>query len=179
MASVSYIRTLFKIDIPLIERHFDELSTADIRSRFGGAPSKSFIKKYIKNLFEKNTKVFGVFNNNSTILMGLVELHLSAKSAELGISVDGKFRGQGLGNKLFDYALDYCVFSGIEKLYIIANRDNLWIKHKINKLNMKNIPNYDQLEAEYTIPALSWVYLVEKLNNKLFNITNNYLKKFS
>ena len=105
---------LEKKHIPAIKEHLKALNERDRRYRFSIPVSDGFIDRYIDLLDWDLDYFFGVVDNDDVLAFG----HLARifDTAELGLSIDKRFRGNGIGKAMLHYAVDWGKERGLSKV---------------------------------------------------------------
>lgn len=135
-----------------ILRHFLALSNADRALRFGNALSDEALVEYVVNLDLKQDSLFGIGKARGPLL-ALAHLALRRgecghrAQAELGLSVLEKVRGQGLGSRLFGFALDYCLKLKIDSFYMQCLVSNQTMLHIAKQAGMEIVREHGELNA--------------------------------
>lgn len=138
-----------------ILRHFLALSTADRALRFGNGLSDDAVAEYVANIDFKQDALFGLGKARGPLL---ALAHLAMRradgghgghraQAELGLSVLEKARGQGLGSRLFAYALEYCLKLKIDAFYMQCLVSNQTMLHIAKQAGMEIVREHGELNA--------------------------------
>lgn len=104
------IRSLARRHRQRVAKHLLGLTAADRYLRFGHAVGDAQVLKYALSLDFRRDEVFGVFNRRLELIAcahlayprGSDRLDEWADTAEFGVSVLSRYRGRGLGSRLFD-----------------------------------------------------------------------------
>src|ERR1700681_4196992 len=80
--------------------HFVSLDAEDRRLRFGSSIGDEALRAYASRIDFGADGVFAVHEDNLR-LIAVVHVAVTGSSAELGLSVLPRFRGEGLGSELF------------------------------------------------------------------------------
>ncbi len=128
------IRKLHGHERGLFTQHLQRLSGDDRRFRFAHpAVSDATIESYVASIAEDDL-IVGAFEGD--ILVGGVHVALAHGVAEIGVSVDPRHRGQGLGGELFNRATRWARNRRAEKLYTLCLADNRAMNGLARKLGM-------------------------------------------
>lgn len=93
------LRGLNRRDAPLLAAHLLRLTPEDRRSRFHAGMSDAAISAYARRIDWRRVFVFGVFIGGE--LRGVAELApMPGKAGEVAVSVEQRFRHEGLGRLL-------------------------------------------------------------------------------
>jgi RimJ/RimL family protein N-acetyltransferase len=122
------IRILSAKHRPKIAAHLKSLGTQDRYLRFGYPATDEQIDGYVAKLDFVRDDIYGVFNRRLQIV-SMAHLAFSvdpqwATCAELGVSVDLKMRGRGLGARMFDRAMTHARNEGVSLMFIHALSEN-------------------------------------------------------
>ncbi|WP_326538992.1 GNAT family N-acetyltransferase [Pseudorhodoferax sp.] len=115
--------------------HLLGLNEQDRYMRFGYAASDAHIGRYVDQIDFEHDEVFGIFNRRLELAAMAHLAYLSPagngnegarvqKSAEFGVSVEPRYRGRGLGARLFEKACLHGRNRGVDTLIIHALSDN-------------------------------------------------------
>ena len=137
-----------------ILNHLRRLSPSDRYMRFFVALSDYALEKYVTETVNLSTsKGFGIFANDRKTLIAFAhvaneEITDIGKCAELGISVDSEFRGQGLARRLMDRTLVHCKAHDIGTLYMSCLRENAAMQHLAKSSGLNVILSHDEAIAK-------------------------------
>lgn len=141
----------------LLIDHFIRLGPDDRYMRFGYQIQDEQIKEYIEHSFgEVGHQWFGLFDDDKII--GTIHVALLDESqAEMGLSVDSKCRGSGLGQALFNRGLVWARARGTTKIYMQCLSENKIIQHiaKKNGMLVATIDHHEQ-EAKLVFPLVDY-----------------------
>lgn len=177
----------------LITQHLIDLSPEDKYLRFGYAvPDENIIEYVDRTWFDMGNMWFGIFDEDKLI----ATLHcamIERDGAEMGCTVDEKYRGNGCGQQLFDRGLTWCRSSGAKFIYMHCLTQNKIIQHIAKKNNMDIVPQgIDEREAHLRFDHIDFNAPVQdlicdriaavdgfwrgqrKLLNSFFSPLNNY-----
>lgn len=184
-------RKVFSIkDKEKIVKHFlDDIVDHDRYLRFGYNSKDENVFEYIENSFyklgynnmwficEKDNKVVATCHANSEGTIG-----------ELGFTVLKEFRGQGLGQELFNRGATWLSATGCKKIFTHCLSENKVMQH-IAKKNGMTVVTMDYSEKEATIKVtksrieslyidrvLDNISFVDMASQKYETILKDYLK---
>jgi RimJ/RimL family protein N-acetyltransferase len=125
-------------DLGRIRGHYLRLNAADRLNHFRGFIGDDALDAYVKAL-DFDRKIFlGLTPAKTGQLVALVELWLddlgSPDVAEIAVSVDGGWRGNGLGLQLVAHAADMAFDRGASTVELHFEPDNHAIKRLVRKL---------------------------------------------
>ena len=105
---------LTKDYIPAIKEHLKSLNERDRRLRFSIPVSDDFIDRYVDLLDWDLDYFFGIVDKDEVLAFG----HLARifDTAELGLSIDKRVRGNGIGRAMLHYAVDWGKERGLNKV---------------------------------------------------------------
>jgi len=140
-------------DLGRIRGHYLRLNAADRLNRFRGFIGDEALDAYVKALDFDRKIFFGLSPANTGQLVALVELWLddlgSPDVAEIAVSVDGGWRGNGLGLQLVAHAADMAFDRGASRVELHFEPDNHAIKRLVRKLGGR----LDAFEGKAAIAA--------------------------
>lgn len=113
MSALSF-RRLLPFERQQFADHLKRLGKADRLLRFEILASDTFIDDYVNSVHLVQDAVFGAFDDD-LILRGAAHVAFGGKVADLGISVEDTWRGQGTGTKLLDRSISYARLHRAEK----------------------------------------------------------------
>ena len=122
------IRSLGPSHRERIASHLKALDPQDRYLRFGYAANDEQIQRYAESLDFDRDEIFGVYNRKLE-LIAVAHLAFSQdpqheSCAEFGVSVLKKYRGRGLGARLFERAVMHARNDGVDMLFIHALSEN-------------------------------------------------------
>ena len=122
----SSVRTLSKLELPLLRDHLLRLDRNSRRDRFQGFMDDSFIERYAEKCTDDGTIVIGYFENG--LVRGAAELHPPDSSPgslpEIAFSVESSVRRRGLGSILFRKLIAEARAKGYQSLRITTGAQN-------------------------------------------------------
>lgn len=135
--------------------HFMALGSEDRLLRFGHLISDGILEHYVAGLDFTADSVFGVFNDTLELVgvghLGYLKPDGAERTAELGVSVLGSARGQGIGTRLFERAAMRCRNSGVTTLYMHCLSRNATMMHIAKKAGMRINFSYGEADAYLTL----------------------------
>ena len=125
-SNAGQLRVLHHTEISLYYSHLARLSRQCRRSRFGNEVSDQFLADYVDRIDLTNTVIVGYLDGEQ--LHGGAELRSLrkawCKAAEVAFSVDAQWRSRGIGSALMMDALFMAQALGVERTFLICNRNN-------------------------------------------------------
>ena len=122
------IRELLPRHRDRIKAHLLKLDAGDRYLRFGYAAHDEQVVRYADSLDFERDIVFGIFNRRLELVamshLAFTDLQHHRNCAEFGVSVLKASRGQGLGARLFDRAVQHARTRGVDMLFIHALSEN-------------------------------------------------------
>jgi GNAT superfamily N-acetyltransferase len=114
-------------------QHLKMLNAQDRFTRFGYAAGDYNIDQLILHMLyhPEDHHLFVAQVNDDTI--GFTHLAKCANGWELAVSVRGSLQGQGIGNRLMAYTIDWARTHGVDSLFMHCIRDNQRIQHLATK----------------------------------------------
>lgn len=122
------IRSLGPVHREQIKEHLLRLAPRDRYLRFGYPATDAQVERYVEGLDFSRDEVFGIINRKLE-LIAVAHLAYSGdaaanSNAEFGVSVLDRYRGQGLGARLYDRAVIHARNAGVEQMVIHALSEN-------------------------------------------------------
>lgn len=129
------IRKLAGGEAGRMKRHLRRLSDEDRRLRFGFGLNPTGLDRYVDAMDWSKTWAIGSFD--AAQLHGVAELHRCgpwwAATAELSVSVEGRYQNQGLGTRLVAEALLVARNRGVRSVNLLCLPENRPIRRIISK----------------------------------------------
>ena len=123
-------RKLSAVEVDLYEAHLKRLNAADRVSRFHAGVTDDAIARHCRKLRRATAWLFGTFIDGT--LRAAAELHTEPQhwldGAELAVSVEAPYQGQGLGRELVRRALTVAQNRNIPQVGMICLRGNYRIR---------------------------------------------------
>lgn len=130
--------------------HLCSLKGEDRRLRFGGHTTNEFIKDYVSKSFDDvNSQWLGCVANAKVVAACHVAIHNG--EAELGCSVDRKYRGKGLAQEMFDRAITFLRTHNVSNVFMHCLTENATMRHIAKKNRMTIISCYGETDAKVVI----------------------------
>ena len=128
--------------------HLTGLDNYDRYLRFSGSISDSSIERYVNNFDYSNDGIFVVLDDNTDALLGLCHVVIiNDSTAEIGISVDARYRDVGLGTSLFNRGIVFARNRKVKTLFLYCMKDNSTMKRIAKKYSFHLKPDFSQIEA--------------------------------
>jgi GNAT superfamily N-acetyltransferase len=165
------VRELTVMDREKLLAHFLALAADDRLLRFGQIVPDHVIENYVRTIDFKRDTVFGVFDATLQ-LTGVGHLaYLPAegdkRTAEFGVSVLERARGEGIGTKLFERAAIRSRNTHVTMLYMHCLSRNSTMMHIAKKSGMKIEYAYGEADAYLTLkPADQSSIITEMLQEQ-------------
>src|SRR5215831_6349305 len=97
------VRKLWVGEAELYRQHLPRLDAESRRSRFGGAVSDEFVRRYAEPSALNGVIIYGFFVDG--VLRGAAELRLPEREAEAALSVERAWQSRGVGTALLEHVL--------------------------------------------------------------------------
>jgi len=128
--------------------HFGELSSDDLRLRFGAPAGRVALEKYVSGIDFSNDRVFGIFDRD----LKLVSLaHLAVDQhrgfAELGLSVAPAIRRRGHGEALLRRAATHAASLGLHMIYMHCLSENSALMGLARKAGFRIVASMGEADA--------------------------------
>lgn len=133
----------------LVKNHLTILKDEDRHLRFGAMLNDESIEKYVDDQWNEQGAWFGIYDGNKII--ACVHVAVVGDEAELGLSVEPEYRGQKIGQRLFERAVLYIKSMNIKHVFMHCLSENAVMKHIANKYGMTMITSYGETDARTTI----------------------------
>ncbi|AUH63407.1 GNAT family N-acetyltransferase [Paracoccus zhejiangensis] len=146
------LRGLNRPDAPLLAAHLLRLSPEDRRARFHGGMSESAINGYVNRIDWHGAYVFGTFIGGE--LRGVAELvPMGDGDAEIAVSVEPRFRHDGLGRLLVVAAMLAARRLGMARVVLDYLPRNTAMAALMKELGARTQFKGQVIEAVITLPA--------------------------
>jgi GNAT superfamily N-acetyltransferase len=118
------IRKLWVAEAEFYRAHLLRLDKESRRNRFGGAVSDDFIRRYCEPSALGGAIIYGFFLDD--VLRGAAELRLLEPpgEAEVALSIERTWQGQGMGTALLEHLLLAASSRGINRLHMLCVAEN-------------------------------------------------------
>lgn len=150
------IRSLDSSHRQKIRSHLNSLPDHDRYLRFGYPATDEQVGRYVDSLNFGCDEIFGVFNRRLQLTAMAHLAHPSgpeaAHVAEFGVSVLPRYRGKGLGAKLFGHAMLHARNRGIGTLFIHALSENATMLHIARKAGARVRRSGPEADAFLQLP---------------------------
>ncbi len=149
------IRKLSHLELSKYTDHLLRLPKEDRFLRFGYQISDEGIRKYVDAQYRIKQVVFGAFNEKLEVVAAIEIIFDTSKYvpvndvAEIGLSVDPEYRGQGIGSELFQRALLIARNRSVNQLVSHCLTQNRWMMRIAKKYGMSVVR--DSGEAQGTV----------------------------
>ena len=135
----------------LVEEHLKSLQGHDRYLRFGAMLSDEAIVKYVEQSWGGPNEWLGIIEDRRVIAVVHVAREGDNK-AELGLSVDPEWRGQHLGQALFERAVVYLKAHQVRDVYMHCLSENAIMKHIARKNLMQMVTEHGEVDADLILP---------------------------
>ena len=154
------VTTLEDADKPAMISHLLRLNKTDRYMRFFAAISDSLLISYISKLDLQKSKVFGIYNEDRSLLVAFVHVSEPEKNkgriiSELGISVNESHRGLGLARRLMDRSVTYCRANDIDTLFISCLRENRKMQAMATNAGLKVVLDHGEAIANLELDEMN------------------------
>ena len=131
----SAIRRLRPDEAPALAAHLLRLDANDRRKRFGRPVADARIEHYVAGIDWSRAGVIGYFDDGAVRASAQVAWPLLSwlDGAEVGLTVEARWRNRGLGGELMRRGVTMARNLGLENLHLFALADNEPIKHLARK----------------------------------------------
>ena len=156
LTSGSMVRRIWLGDSELYRQHLSRLDAESRRSRFGGAVSDEFIRRYAEPSALSGAIIHGFFVDG--VLRGAAELRLLARAdeAEAALSVERPWQSRGVGTALLERVLLAARNREIRHLHLLCLAEN-WRMQQLARrfraqLKFQSGSVMGELQAPYPTP---------------------------
>lgn len=130
----------------MIKSHLKTLEGRDRYLRFAAMVSDEYIDKYVEDSWLGDNEWFGIVQYDKVI--AVVHVAVDGNKAELGLSVDPEWRGNKLGQAIFERAVISLRAHGINDVFMHCLSENSIIKHIATKNKMVMKTEYGETDAD-------------------------------
>jgi pimeloyl-ACP methyl ester carboxylesterase len=150
---ISEITKLNGLQRDIILEHLKELDDRERYFRFGHLITDKQLSEYTMAINLNRDLVLGVFDNEKLIAFAHVALYQENgyPVAELGLSVDIRFRNQGMGFDMITYCLKFAKERLATKVYIHTMISNKPMYALMNKIESDMIVDNDELTVIFNL----------------------------
>ena len=179
-----YIRKLHSTETHLYAEHLKRLTPSDRASRFSETVVRDeMIDGYVNGIPEDDL-LMGAFVNE--VMVGGVHVGLGGGTAEIGISIEGEYRGQSLGTELMEHAVQWSRNRHVERMYTLCSDSNQSMQALARTIGMSithdhgvaegvmelDPPNVltvaDEIASDVQEVWHDWAYMVERVQDLWF-----------
>ena len=148
------IRKLWIAEADLYRDHLLRLDTKSRRSRFAGAVSNEFLRKYAQLAFNLDAIIHGFFVDD--VLRGAAELRAigspAHREAEAAFSIERPWQSHGVGSALLERTLLAARNRGFRYLHMACLADNDRMQQLASKYDADLRFDFDTVVGEVTAP---------------------------
>ena len=149
-----------------LREHFLQLDPSDRHLRFGASLNDDAVIHYVDTIDFERDEIYAIAGD-AQIVLGAVHIAIAGQEAELGLSVLASFRGEGIGNVLFERAMMRLRNRCVHEVLVRCLSQNAAMMHLARKHGM-NI-HFDGPDSEARLllpPATSGTYMLEWLQDR-------------
>ena len=140
-------------ELALYAHHLKQLSVQDRFTRFGYAASDYNIDQLILHMLYNPGDHYLFMAAHGADPVGFTHLAKCNHDWELAVSVRGSIQGQGIGNQLMAYAINWARTHGVDSLFMHCIRDNQRIQHLATKHGLEVVERSGQdITAQVALP---------------------------
>jgi RimJ/RimL family protein N-acetyltransferase len=150
-------RSLLPYERQQFTQHLLRLSPADRRMRFGCAASDGYIQRYVGGI-AAGDPIYVAFDD-ALVVRGAAHVAFNDGTADLGLSVEDGLRGQGLGTRLLQGALDLSQARGAHHFTSQCLTHNRWMMAHVKRLGFRVTSQDGESTATAELPAPTPVLL--------------------
>lgn len=135
--------------------HLCNLSEHDRYMRFAGLITEESIKKYVNSIQMKSDYILVYRDPRSNNVVAGSHIGIRDNHAEIGISVEEKYRGRGIGKTLWLKSIYYARACGVRTISTMCLRNNMWMVTQTRKAGMTLISDGQECMASKEVPPPS------------------------
>lgn len=142
------VQRLSRLQTDEILAHFGELSSEDLRLRFGAPAGDFALEKYVKGIDFSNDRVFGIFDRDLKLVsLAHLAVNRGQDCAELGLSVAPGARRRGHGEALLRRAATHAASLGLHMIYMHCLSENSALTGLARKSGFKIVASRGEADA--------------------------------
>jgi GNAT superfamily N-acetyltransferase len=166
------IRRLYAHERPAYAAHLKRLSPEDRRLRFArSGVADQVIDEYVATI-GMNDLILAAFAGDE--LVGAAHVGLGGSLAEVGVSVDQRYRTDGIGSKLLRQATSFARNRRAEKLYTLCLSDNRSMVALARRTGMQVHYQGGEAEAFLDLPPPDPMTVSEEISTGLFTVFHDW-----
>lgn len=148
-----------------LRAHLLRLDTADRRLRFCLPANDAFIHAYCDRIDWSRTTAVGFFADRA--LRGVAELvripDSAPVSAEIAVSVEHGFQGQGIGTRLLEKTLLLARNRFIDTVYLLSLRENEPVQRLARRFGVDVMTEFSAAEGHLRLAGPSYLSQIKEL----------------
>ena len=144
-------RSLLPVERHRFAEHLLRLSPADRRMRFGCAASDDYIRRYVAGIASSDA-IYVAFDE-ALVIRGAAHIAFHEGTADLGLSVEQGLRGNGLGTRLLQGALDISRAHGARRFTSQCLTHNRWMMAHVRRLGFDIASQDGESTASARLPV--------------------------
>jgi len=142
------VQRLSRFQTGEIIAHFGDLSSDDLRLRFGVAAGSSAVEQYVNGIDFSNDRVFGIFDRDLKLVsMAHLAVDLERDVAELGLSVAPAMRRRGHGEALLRRSATHAASLGVHMIYMHCLSGNSALMGLARKAGFRIVASMGEADA--------------------------------
>ena len=128
--------------------HYGDLSSEDLRLRFGAPAGRHALEKYVSGIDFSNDRVFGIFDRDLKLVsLAHLAVDLDRGFAELGLSVAPGTRRRGHGEALLRRAATHAASLGLNMIYMHCLSENSALMGLARKAGFRIVASMGEADA--------------------------------
>ncbi|WP_179405460.1 GNAT family N-acetyltransferase [Burkholderia guangdongensis] len=175
------VRELASKDREHLLTHFLALNDDDRLLRFGQIVPDHVIENYVRSIDFGRDTVFGVFDQELALVgvghLAYLPAEGDTRTAEFGVSVLERARGQGVGTKLFERAAIRSRNTRVTTLYIHCLSRNATMMHIAKKAGMRIEYAYGEADAYLSLPPATHSTIIAEMMQEQAAVFDYALKR--
>lgn len=136
------MRKILKEDLPALIDFFENNKDADFFDPFplNKESAEKIINSQNRDLF------FGIFFGNMIIGFGMLRWYKDYKSPTLGLIVDNKYQGKGLGKLIYSFLIEKAKEEKCPDIIAIVDKNNIASMHIAKSMGLAEINQHGALK---------------------------------
>ncbi len=160
------MRILRESEMPRYREHLLRLDAEDRHMRFGYALDDAGIEAHLGRLRERADRILALLDEFGSVVAAVHIALLQTAAAELGVSVDRRWRGRGVGRALCEQALSWLRCRGIRRVFLVFLSENRAMRTLARAFGMTIQNDAGEMTAELTLSlptpfGVLWELIVE------------------
>lgn len=157
--------------------HLLNLNREDRMLRFAGNMDGDVIVGYVNNIPDTDHLLGYRYDGE---LVGFAHIgYMGDGKAEIGFSVDAEARGKGIGERLFNYCVDFCKLKGVDTIYTFCLPTNAAVKRIVSKSGLsisKDEPGTALAIDQHPDVLAYYTVLGNEYMRNIYNVNRHFMR---